>query len=204
VALLAWMGFQWGFGNDVLLPSIAATGFDAIDDGETWTSGFAAAAVAGVAGGGFWALTQTLDAIVVMSGLRLVPGLTQRLSTYLTRKGWVTPYAEMTWSTRWVIAYATGVSVLCLVDVFATGRQGVRDRSVMIATSVALSAGTVGVVVGLVATATMVATRVPATASGAEVFLRWAKNPLTWVAIFAVVFLVGRLMNGSRRRRERR
>ncbi len=204
MALLAWMGFQWGFGNDVLLPSIAATGFDAIDDGETWTSGFAAAAVAGVAGGGFWALTQTLDAIVVMSGLRLVPGLTQRLSTYLTRKGGVTPYAEMTWSTRWVIAYATGVSVLCLVDVFATGRQGVRDRSVMIATSVALSAGTVGVVVGLAATATMVATRVPATASGAEVFLRWAKNPLTWVAIFAVVFLVGRLMNGSRRRRERR
>ena len=90
------------------------------------------------------------------------------------------------------------------VDVFATGRQGVRDRSVMIPTSVALSAGTVGVVVGLVATATMVATRVPATASGAEVFLRWAKNALTWVAIFAVVFLVGRLMNGSRRRRERR
>jgi hypothetical protein len=197
VLLLAWMAFQWGLGNDILLPTIAANGYDSVDDGETWSRGLAAVGVAALAGGGFWAMTQALDAVVVLGGLRLIPGITERLSSYLRRKGWVTPYAEMKWSTRWIIAYATGVSLLCLIDVFATGTQGVKQRRGMIAGAVALSAGTVGALVALVAGAALTASRIPATEDGAVVFIRFAKNPLTWVVIYAVVFLVGRLTGKS-------
>lgn len=185
------MAFQWGFGNDILLPPIVATVFDAVDNGETWSSGGTAVVLAALAGFVFWGAAQLLDAVIVLGGLRLIPGLTDRLSVFLRKKGLVTPYADMKWSTRWAIAYATGASMLCLVDVFATGRQGLRHRAAMVLAAALLSAGSVGLVVGIVTAAAMVAKRVPATEGAAEVFIRFAKNPLTWVAIFAVVFVVG-------------
>jgi len=189
VLLLAWMAFQWGFGNDVLLPSIVASAFDGVDDGETWRAGGAAVAAATLAGFGFWAITQALDAVIMLTGLRLVPGITQRVSAFLQRKGWVTPYRDMKWSTRWIIAYATGVSALCLVDAFATGEHGVRSRRGIIATATALSAGSVALVVLLVSGAAMIGKRIPATEGAAETLIRYAKNPLTWIVIFGGVFL---------------
>ena len=191
--LLAWMAFQWGLGNDILLPSLAASALDAVDDGETWSSGLAGVGAAAAVGGLFWALVQCIDAVLMLSGIRLIPGITARISSFLQRKELVTPYAEMRWTTRWIIAYATGVSLLCLVDVFATGRPGLRSRRSMIAASVLLSAGTVAAIVALVALAAVVAARVPATEAGAEVFVRFAKNPLTWLAIFASVYSLSRL-----------
>lgn len=191
--LLAWMAFQWGFGNDALLPSIAATALDTVDDGASWPSGFAGVAAATAASFVFWALTQMIDAVVMLTGLRLVPRLTERIARFLQAKGWLTSYDQMKWSTRWIIAYATGVSALCLVDLFATGTPGIRHRRQMIVASVLLSAGTVSIVVALVVTAAMVATRIPATGAAADVFIRFARNPLTWIAIFAVVFGVGYL-----------
>ncbi len=196
--LLAWMAFQWGLGNDILLPSLAASALDAVDDGETWSSGLAAVAAAAVTGGLFWALVQCIDAVVMLSGIRLIPGLTARITAFVQRKGLVTPYAEMRWTTRWIISYATGVSLLCLVDVFATGRPGLRTRRSMIVVSVILSAGTVGLIVALVALAAVVAARIPATEAGAEVFVRFAKNPLTWIVIFVAVYGIGRLLSGDK------
>ena len=193
VLLVAWMGFQWGFGNDALLPSIAASAFDAVDDGESWSSGFAAVTAAAAAGFLFWAATQAFDAVLMLSGLRLVPRITDRLAAYLRRKGWVTPYADMKWSTRWAIAYFTGASVVCLVDLFATGESGIRQRRGMIISSTLLSAGSVGGVVALVTGAAMIAKRVPATEPAADVFIRFAKNPLTWIVIFGSIFLIGHL-----------
>lgn len=126
-----------------------------------------------------------------------MPAITSRLSRFLVKKGWVTPYDEMRWSTRWIIAYVSGVSLLCLVDVFATGTQGVKHRRRMIASATALSAGTVGAVAAMVATAAMVARRIPATRSGAEIFVRFAKTPFTWIALFLVITLVGHLIKSD-------
>ena len=72
-ALVAWLAFQWGFGNDALLPSIATSAFDSVDDDTTWPSGIAAVGAATLAGFAFWAATQALDAIITLAGLRLVP-----------------------------------------------------------------------------------------------------------------------------------
>lgn len=192
-ALLLWMAFQWGFGNDALLPSIVAFTFDSVDDRSSWAVGAAGVAAAMAAGFLFWAITQLIDAIVMLSGLRLLPGISQRISAFLRRRGWITPYADMKWSTRWIIAYATGVSALCLVDAFATGTPGVRVRRRMIGVATVLSAGSVSLVVGLVTALAVIANRVPATEQGAETAIRFAKNPLTWILIFATVFAVGHL-----------
>ena len=196
--VLVWMAFQWGLGNDILLPSIAATAFDTIDDGSAWSRGFIAVGAAAAAGFVFWTITQLIDVIVVMTGLRLLPAMTERLSRFLRAKGWVTPYRDMRWSTRWIIAYASGASLLCLVDVLATGRQGMRDRKKMASSAILLSAGSVGVVVGLVAAAAMVGKRVPATADEADDFVRYARNPLMWIGVFVVVFLIGRFRSSRR------
>lgn len=194
--VLAWMAFQWGLGNDILLPSIAATAFDGVDDGTTWSRGIAGVSAAAGAGFAFWALTQLIDVVVVMTGLRLLPGITDRLSRFLRRKGWVTSYEDMKWSTRWIIAYASGASLLCLVDVLATGRQGLGPRKTMAGSAILLSAGSVGVVVALVAAAAMIGKRIPATTDEAEAFVRYARNPLMWIAVFVVVFLVSQLSSG--------
>lgn len=193
VALLGWMAFQWGFGNDALLPPIVAWVFDGIDDDTSWSAGLLGVAGAMAAGFLFWGATQLLDAIIMLSGLRLIPGITARVSHFLRDKGWVTPYRDMSWSTRWIIAYATGASALCLVDFFATGEGGLRQRRQMVTSAVVLSAGTVSLVVGVLAGAAMVAKRVPATEGAADTLIRYAKNPLVWILIFTTVFAVGHL-----------
>ncbi len=199
--VLGWMAFQWGWGNDILLPSIAATAFESIDDGQSWTSAAGASVAATAAGASFWALTQTLDGIIVLSGLRLIPGITARIGAFLQRKGWVKPVAELSFGTKFLIAYATGASVLCLVDVFATGRQGLRGRGSLLAQAVAMSAGGVGVVIAVVATLTSIGTRVEATQDAAEVMVRYAKNPLTWLVIYASVVGLSTLRSRIKARR---
>jgi hypothetical protein len=108
IALLAWMAFQWGFGNDALLPPIVTATFDRVDDGSTWRGGFAGVGAAMLAGFLFWAATQAFDAVVMLCGLRLIPGITERVSSLLRRKGWVTPYDDMSSSTRWIIRMPPG------------------------------------------------------------------------------------------------
>lgn len=195
------MAFQWGWGNDVLLPSVAATAFDAIDDGESWRTAAGASVAATLAGGLFWAVTQTFDGIVVLTGLRLIPGVTARIGAFLQRKGWVKPVDELSFGTKFLIAYATGASVLCLVDVFATGRQGLRGRWRLLGQAVAMSAGGVAVVIAVIASATSIGARVEATEYAADVLIRYAKNPLTWFVIYTVVIALSTLRSRLKERK---
>jgi len=196
--MLAWMAFQWGWGNDILLPPIVANAFEPVDDRETWSSAFAAVLAGTGAGSAFWALTQTIDGLVVLGGLRFIPGITQRISAFLKRQGWVKPYAELSFGTRFLIAYLSGASVLCLVDVFATGEPGLRSRRLMLAKSVGLSVAGVALVIAVVTSATAIGARVPALADEAEVVLRYAKNPLTWLVIYGSLVSLSSLVSRLR------
>lgn len=195
--LLAWIAFQWGFGNDAVLPALAAWALDAVDDGETWSAGIAAIGASTLVAFLFWGATQVIDAVVMLTGLRFVPRTAQRVSLFLRSKGWVTAYADMKWSTRWMIAYISGASAICLIDSFATGRPGLKQRRRMIAEATLLSAGSVAGIVGLVAAAAAVARRFPSTERGAEIFIRFAKNPLTWIVIILAVIGLGKLFEKS-------
>ncbi len=195
VGLLVWMAFQWGWGNDILLPSIVARVFDATDDGETWASGIAAVAAGTGAGALFWGVTQAFDGIVVLTGLRLLPGITARISNFLTKKGWVKPVAELPRGTKFLIAYATGVSVLCLVDVFATGRHGLRSRGRMLVEGVGLAVAGVAPIVALITGLTVLGARVEVTADAAEVAVRYARNPVTWLVIYGTIVGISALIS---------
>jgi len=184
VLLLAWMAFQWGWGNDIVLPTIVARAFEAVDDGETWPSAVGSVLAGTGAGSLFWGLTQAFDGIVVLSGLRLVPAVTARLSRFAARKKWFKPVSEIPLGVRFLIAYLSGASVLCLIDVFTTGEPGVRLRRGLLAQSVALAVAGVGSVILVVSSVTAVGLRVPATASAAVVVIRYASNPLTWLVIY--------------------
>lgn len=190
IGVLGWMAFQWGWGNDVLLPPIIARAFEGVDDGETWPSAIGAVLAGTGAGSLFWAITQTLDGVIVLSGLRLVPGITDRVSRFLRRSGWVKPFSELSFGTRFLIAYASGASILCLVDVFATGRQGLRTRGRMLFEAVALAVAGVALIVAVITIAVAVGARVPATEAAAEVVVRYARNPLTWLVIYGSVVFV--------------
>jgi len=194
-AMLLWMAFQWGWGNDILLPPIVARAYDAVDNGETWLSGVGAVAASTGAGSLFWALTQALDGIIVLAGLRLLPGITARISGFLNRQGWVKPFHELSFGTRFLIAYVSGASVLCLVDVFATGKPGLRSRRRMLAQAVALAAAGVAIAIVVVTSVTVVGARIPATESAAEVVVRYAKNPLTWLVIYGSIIGISALFS---------
>lgn len=187
IVLLAWMAFQWGFGNDILLPPIVARAFEAVDDGKTWLSGSAAVAAGVGAGGAFWGLTQAFDAVIVLSGLRLIPNITARISNFLRDKGWVKSFAELSWGTRFLIAYASGASILCLVDVFATGRSGLRSRGRMVVQAVGLAVAGVAIAIAVVSIVIAVGARVPATEGAADFVLRYARNPVTWLVIYGSI-----------------
>ncbi len=185
--MLAWLAFQWGWGNDILLPPIVATAFDAVDDGTTWPSAAGAVGAGTLAGALFWGLTQTIDGVIVLSGISLLPGITQRISRFLRRQGWVKPFSELSLGTKFLIAYISGASVLCLVDVFATGEPGLRRRRAMLANAVGLAMAGVGLVVLIITTATVIGTRIPATSDAADVVIRYAKNPVTWLVIYGTI-----------------
>ncbi len=192
--LLTWLAFQWGWGNDILLPPIVARAYEAVDNGATWASGIGAVAAAVGAGGLFWGATQAFDGIVVLAGLRLVPGITGRISRFLRRQGWVKPYHELSIGTRFLIAYLSGASVLCLVDVFATGRQGLRSRWRMLAQAVALAVAGVATIIAVVTIAIAVGARIPATEGASEFVIRYARNPLTWLVIYGGAILLSHLV----------
>ena len=198
VLLFSWMAFQWGWGNDILLPPIVVRAYEAVDDGVGWLSGFAAIASGVGAGSLFWALTQALDAVVVLSGLRLMPGITARISRFLRRQGWVKPYADISLGTRFLIAYLSGASALALVDVFATGQPGLKHRWRLIADAVALAVAGVAFAIFVVGLDLVVGSRVPATEGAADVVLRFARNPLTWLVIYGGGVLISALVRRLR------
>ena len=187
VVVVGWMAFQWGFGNDILLPPIVARAFEAVDDGETWPRGIAAIAAGTGAGGIFWGATQALDGVIVLSGFSLIPNITARISRFLRRKGWAKPYGELSFGTRYLIAYASGASILCLIDVFATGQPGLRSRWRMLGSAVGLAVLGVGITVSVVGLIVAVGARVPATENAAAVVLRFARNPLTWLVFYGTL-----------------
>ena len=190
IAMLAWMAFQWGWGNDILLPPIAAGAFDAVDDGATWTSAVAAVVSGTGAGALFWGFTQALDGVIVLTGLSRIPHITDRIARFLRRQGWVKPFDELSFGTKFLIAYASGASVLCLVDVFATGRNGLANRRRMLAQAVGLAVAGVGFVVAIVTTLAAIGSRFPATASTTDWLVGYARNPLTWLVIYGSVVAV--------------
>ena len=204
VALLSWLLFQWGIGNDALLPAISARAFDAFEDPTVidvasgdlhWGAGVLAALAAGFAGFVFWTLTQLLDAVLVLMGTRLVPNVVGRLGENLRQRGWVKEWRELAWSTRWMIAYGVGASAAGLVDALATGRPGVAGRRWMICSAALVSSVTVGLIVTAVAGAAVVGLRIEGAQPATEVFIRYAKNPLTWLAIFGLVIVVNSIRN---------
>ena len=204
VALLLWLAFQWGFGNDALLPTISARAFDAFEDpsvadgvggDKNWDAGVLAALVAGLAGFVFWTVTQLLDAVVVLMGAQLVPNVIERLGNNLRERGWVKEWHELAWLTRWMIAYGAGASAVCLVDALATGRPGVTGRRWMIVSAALLSSVTVGLLVTAVAAAAVIGLRIEAAQPATEVFIRYAKNPFTWLAIFGLIIVVNIVRN---------
>ena len=186
--VLAWMAFQWGWGNDILLPPIVARAFESVDDGTTWLSAVLATLAGTGAGMIFWGLTQTIDGVVVLTGLRLLPGITARISRFVGRQGWIKPYDQLTLRTKFLIAYLSGASVLCLADVFATGTQGLNVRRRMLAEAVGLAVAGVGLIILVIGVLTSIGARIPATEGAAEVAVRYAKNPLTWLAIYGTLF----------------
>lgn len=189
--VLIWMAFQWGWGNDVLLPTIVSRTFEAIDDSQRWPTGFAAVGAATAVGSIFWGATQSIDVVIVLTGLGLIPGVTDRISRLLNEQGWVKPYRELSLGARLLIAYASGASALCLIDVFATGQSGLRGRRRMLVESVTLSVGTVAAVVVLVTSALAIGARFPASQGATEIFVRFARNPMTWIVFY------GSLIGGS-------
>lgn len=199
IGIVVWIAFQWGFGNDVLLPTITARVYNALDRPPNWSPGVVSVVASTAAGGVFWAVTQLIDALVVLTGLRLLPRVGRRFSEWLQSKYWVKPVDEMQATTRWAIAYGAGVSVLCLIDALATGQPGVARRKGLIAESIAFSAGTIAAIIAVVATATMAAQRHPALQPTAAFIARYAANPLTWIAIIAAVVGIGSVRGRSRR-----
>jgi hypothetical protein len=201
VAMTAWIIFQWGFGNDALLPVLVARTGTWIDDETTLIRLVLATTGAGLVGLLFWAVTQTIDAVVVIAGADLMPNTVARLSAGLRRRGWVKPWAELSWVDRWLIAYGAGASAAVLVDALATGRPGLHGRRSMVASAVALSSGSVGLVSFVITGLALSGLRFPSTEPAARRIIAVVSSPLFWLAVLSAVFIGSRLRHRLRTHR---
>ncbi len=190
VVMLCWLAYQWGFGNDATLPTLVANAVQAIDDSESLRRGLLAVAAGFAVGFLFTLVTQVVDVLIVILGFSQLPATTAWISFNLRKKGWVKPYADMTWTGRWMLAYGVGTSAVLLVDRFARNETSTDNQNRIIVVSTALASISVGLVSALV-----VAVAISATERAGEIVIRVASNPFTWLGLFGTIFLISHWRN---------
>ncbi|MEZ5341928.1 MAG: hypothetical protein R2706_10900 [Acidimicrobiales bacterium] len=193
IVMLAWLAYQWGFGNDATLPTLVARATLAVDDGETARAGSLAVATGFGVGFLFTLVTQVIDVSIVILGFNQLPLTSAWISRSVRRRGWVKPFADMTWVGRWMLAYGVGTSAVLLVDRFARNKTATDDQNRIVGISLALSSISVGLVSALVVAVAVLALRFPQTERAGEIVIRVASNPLTWLGLFGSIYLISHL-----------
>lgn len=185
VAVVAWLIFEWGPGNEIAVPSLLMALLNRLD-------GPTAIVLMPVAGFSLGFGLQMVSGLIAAIGFSSLDHTAR--AAWLTLRRWrqtseTKDFLALGWAARWGVAFFVGTSAVVLIQLFTTGdaRASRHLRAVWI--SAALVGATIASVAAAVTVAVVLGRRFPALEPHVDRTVALLANPLFWVALLAAGLL---------------
>lgn len=182
VAVVFWIGYEWGAGNETFTPWLLVT---VINNTDGWRSVVAVGAV----GFAFTAAQQLVSGFTTAAGFSMFPRTARvswrRLSAH--HGAGALTWSNMGWGSRAVLVFSLGTTAVVSIQVALTSDVGARAHRRAVVQSACLVAGLVAAIGMVIAAMAMAGRNSPRFATATDWSLRILGNPLVWIALVVVM-----------------
>jgi hypothetical protein len=192
VAVVGWLIYEWGAGNETVTPWILAK---VISD----TKGAIAIPLTAAIGFGFTTLQQLASGFTALTGFSIFERTSGAAWQRLRGQNDTAPgeWSGLTMVGRCALVFGLGTTAVALVQIMATGTVGVRRHSSVVVQSALLCGTLVGCIGAVAASVAVLGRNVTALAGTTEWVLRILGNPLFWVGLLLLGVAVNLLRRGG-------
>ena len=184
VAVLFWLGYEWGAGNETFTPWLLVKVVSS-------TSGVWSVIATGAVGFAFTMAQQLLSGFTTAAGFarftRTARAAWNRLSQRSESE--TLEWSTMGWGTRMLVVFSLGTTAVVLIQVAVTGEVGVARHRRTVVQSAALCGAIVGAVGAVLASLVWAGRSTPALNTVTDWLLRILGNPLVWIGLLVVLVL---------------
>lgn len=192
VAVVFWLAYEWGAGNEAFTPWLIARTIAA-------TSGYGSIPIVAAVGFGFTLVQQLVSGFTALVGFsmfeRTSAAAWRRLTSRLGSEP--TTWSELGVVSQGVLVFGLGTTAVVLIETVASGRDERRVPRRTVIRSAILCALGVGVIAGCAAGVALAGRRNDALRGTTDLVLRVLGNPLLWIGLVGVVLLVHYLRSRS-------
>jgi hypothetical protein len=184
VAMLFWIAYEWGVGNEMLTPWILVQVISA-------SNGWASIPATAVVGFVFTAVQQAISGLTALAGLSMFDRTANALWTTLRTRYQNVPgeWSQLNLPHRSLLVFTLGTTAIALIQTMATGKTGVRRHLSIILRSAVLCGVLVGALGAAAAALAEIGHRVQFLSTPTDWTLRVLGNPLFWLGLLAIVLL---------------
>jgi hypothetical protein len=178
IAVMAWLIYEWGPGNETFTPWILA---NVVSHG----SGVIVIPIAAAVGFAFTTAQQLVAGFTALAGFSIFDRTSEAAWERLRGKSAVAPteWSRLRLGARCALVFGLGTTAVALVQIMSTGRTGVRRHASVVVRSALLCGALVGTIAAVVATMAFVGRNVESWSSATEWTLRVLGNPLFWIGL---------------------
>ena len=192
VAVVGWLFYEWGAGNETVTPWILAK---VISDTKGWIAIPLTAAI----GFGFTTLQQLASGFTALTGFSIFERTSGAAWERLRGHNDTAPgeWSGLTPVGRCALVFGLGTTAVALVQIMATGKVGLRRHASVVVQSALLCGTLVGCIGALAASVAVLGRNVKSLAGTTEWVLRILGNPLFWVGLLLLGVAVNLLRRGG-------
>lgn len=186
VALVAWIVYEWGPGNETVTPWLVLNVIDRADNGAQ------VVVAAGVVGFGFTFAQQLLSGVTALVAFslfeRTAAASWDRLSAGGTKRlpGW----HGASVASKLAVAFTIGTSAVALVQIVTSGRVGVRVHLRAVTESAAAVGGVAGAIATVAGALVWLGRSVSSLSGVTDSIVDVLGNPLLWLGLAAVALAI--------------
>ena len=191
VAVVGWLAYEWGAGNETLTPWILAKVISR-------THGAVVIPVTAAVGFAFTTLQQLVSGFTALIAFSIFDRTARAAWQRLRGQKETLPgeWSRLKPLGRCALVFGLGTTAVALIQITATGKVGVRRHSRVVVQSAALCGSIVGSIGAIAAAVAVLGRNVRALSGATEWIIRILGNPLFWVGLL----LLGVTINFLRRR----
>lgn len=192
VAVVGWLIYEWGAGNETVTPWILAK---VIKE----TNGSIAIPLTAAIGFGFTTLQQLISGFTALAGFSIFTRTSDAAWQRLRGHNDTAPgeWSRLTLLGRCALVFGLGTTAVALVQITATGRVGVRRHANVVVQSALLCGTLVGCLGAVGASVAVLGRNVRSLSGATEWVIRILGNPLFWVALLLVGIALKLLRRGG-------
>ena len=191
VAVVGWLAYEWGAGNETFTPWVLAKVI-------SHTDGAVAIPLTAAIGFAFTTWQQLASGFTALAGFSIFDRTAAAAWLRLNGKTKVMPseWSQLSILRRSAIVFGLGTTAVALIQIMGTGKVGVRRHAPVVLQSAFLCGSIVGFIGGVVASVAVIGRKVEALSGATDWVIRILGNPLFWIGLL----LSGIAFNLLRRR----